>query len=176
MSISLAVLIVRLLVGLLLIGHGAQKLFGWFGGNGLSKTMQFLQAKGFKYPGFWALLGSVGELGGGLLLALGFLGPLGALGVFASMLMAVIKFHWGKGLWGTTGGFEYPLVLLVLSVVLGLLGPGSYSVDALLGIALPTTLLFGIGALAAVIVDAIGVVTSATSAVPAQTQAVSGHT
>lgn len=159
MEISLGLLILRVVVGLLLAGHGAQKLFGWFGGHGFAGTVGFLQAKGFKPAGFWTLLGVLGEFVGGLLLALGFLSPLGAIAIFASMLMAVIKFHWAQGLWSTSGGYEYPLVLAVVSLVLGWLGAGSYSLDALLGIALPSVI-FWIGIVAAIIVDVIGVLTS----------------
>ncbi len=159
MSISLGLLVVRIVVGLLLAGHGAQKLFGWFGGHGFAGTTGFLQSRGFKPAGFWTLLGGLGEFGGGVLLALGFLSPLGAIAIFASMLMAVLKFHWTKGLWVTNGGFEYPLVLLLLSLVLGLVGPGSYSLDALFGIALPTAL-FWLGIAASIVVDVVGLLTS----------------
>ena len=159
MSISFGLLIIRVAVGLLLVGHGAQKLFGWFGGHGLTGTTGFLKSMGFKPAGFWALLGSLGEFAGGLLLALGFLSPLGAIAIFASMLMAVLKFHWTKGLWSTNGGFEYPLVLTLLGLVLGMVGPGSYSLDAILGITLPTAL-FWLGIIASIIVDVVGIMTS----------------
>src|SRR5258708_4247269 len=159
MSISFGLLVVRVVVGLLLAGHGAQKLFGWFGGHGFTGTTGFLKSVGFKPAGFWALLGSLCEFAGGLLLALGFLSPLGAIAIFASMLMAVFKFHWTKGLWSTNGGFEYPLVLLLLSLVLGFVGPGSYSLDALFGIALPTAL-FWLGIVASIIIDVVGIMTS----------------
>lgn len=157
---SIAQLILRATFGGLMAGHGAQKLFGWFGGKGFTATIGLLKSLGFKPAGFWALLGVLGEFGGGLLLVLGLLTPLGALGVFASMLMAVLKFHWSKGFWAAKGGYEYPLILAVLGFVLGLLGPGSYSLDALFGIPLSTVPLFLIGAGAAIIVDFIGIVTS----------------
>ncbi len=159
MEISLGLLVLRVMIGLLLAGHGAQKLFGWFGGHGFAGTVGFLQAQGFKPAGFWTLLGVLGEFAGGLLLALGFLSPLGAIAIFASMLMAVLKFHWKQGLWSTQGGYEYPLVLAILGLVLGWLGVGSYSLDALLGIALPQAI-FWIGVVAAIIVDVIGLLTS----------------
>jgi len=160
MPVSLSLFILRLIVGLLLAGHGAQKLFGWFGGLGFAGTTGFLQSQGFKPAWLWTLLGGLGEFGGGLLLALGFLPPLGAIAIFASMLMAVAKFHWSKGFWVTNGGIEYPLLLLLLSVVLGLAGPGSYAIDTLLGITLPTSLIFWAGVAASIIVDTIGLVIS----------------
>ena len=160
MVLNFSLLILRVAVGLLLVGHGSQKLFGWFGGHGFAGTTGFLKSVGFKPAGFWALLASVGEFGGGLLLALGLLTPLGALAVFASMLMATIKFHGSKGLWAAKGGYEYPLLLAILGLVLGLMGPGSYSLDALLDIAQPSVTLFLLGAIVAIIVDVVGIVIS----------------
>jgi putative oxidoreductase len=87
------------------------------------------------------------------------------------MLMAVAKFHWSKGFWSTQGGFEYPLLLLLLSIVLGLAGPGSYAIDGLIGLALPTTTIFWAGVIVSIVVDAIGIVTSRQpAAVEPQTQ------
>lgn len=160
MSVSISLLILRLIVGLLLASHGAQKLFGWFGGPGFAGTTGWLQSQGFKPAWLWALLGGLGEFGGGLLLALGLLSPLGAIAIFASMLMAVAKFHWSKGFWVMQGGIEYPLLLLLISIVLGLTGSGSYALDSLLGITFPTTLIFWVGVIASIIVDAIGLVIS----------------
>jgi putative oxidoreductase len=159
MEISLGLAVLRVVVGLLLAGHGAQKLFGWFGGHGFAGTVGFLQAKGFKPAALWALLGTLGEFVGGLLLALGFLSPLGSIAIFASMLMAVLKFHWKQGLWSMQNGYEYPLVLGVVGLFFGWVGVGGYSLDALLGIALPGVL-FEIGVVAAIIVDLIGLFTS----------------
>lgn len=155
MSISLGLLLVRLIVGVLISGHGAQKLFGWFGGPGLDKSIALMQSKGFRPAEFWALLGGLGEFGGGLLLALGFLWPLGPVAVFAAMLMAIVRFHLPGPVIGPKG-FEYPLLLLLLSVILGLVGPGQYTLDAALGIHLPTMILFWIGVIGAIIVDAVG--------------------
>jgi putative oxidoreductase len=79
----------------------------------------------------------LGEVGGGLSLALGFLTPLGAAGAFGTMFMATFKSHWKNGFIVSKGGYEYTLLLMTVSIALGLIGPGSYSLDALFGIALP---------------------------------------
>ena len=156
---SLGLFVLRVVIGLLIAGHGSQKLLGWFGGPGFAKTVGMMKSQGFKVPQFWALLGSLGEFGGGVFFVLGLLTPLAAIAIVAAMLMAVVKFHWSKGLWGTKGGFEYPLVLLFVALVVGLVGAGSYSIDALIGFALPlpVTLVF---LLLAIIVVAVGVVQS----------------
>ncbi len=159
-TISVALLILRSMLGLTLAVHGADKLFGWFGGSGFAKTTQVMQAHGFKPASFWAGLGALGELGGGLSLVLGFLTPLGAAGTFAAMLMAVVRFHWKNGFWLQKGGYEYALSLLIVSIAIGLIGPGSYSLDALFGIALPETLLFAVLAVAALLVDVVGLIIS----------------
>jgi len=140
MSIDFGLLVLRVLVGLVLAAHGAQKLFGWFDGPGLKGFTGWMASMGLKPAQLWGLLGGLGEFGGGLLLALGLLSPLGSLGVMGAMAMAIALAHWSKGFWSTKGGYEFPLVLFVTSATLGLIGPGAYSLDALLGIALPTWL------------------------------------
>jgi putative oxidoreductase len=132
-----AFLILRLTLGSLLAGHGAQKLFGWFGGRGLEATTQMLDSQGFRPARPWALVAGSGEFGGGLLTALGFLSPLGPLGVMGSMIMAASKFHAGKPIWNTQGGPELPLTNLAIATALGVAGPGRYSLDRTLGTCLP---------------------------------------
>ena len=134
---DLGVLILRLVVGLLLAGHGAQKLFSWFGGNGLKGFAGWLGSMGLQPAMLWAVLAGLSEFGGGLLLVLGFLNPLGALGITAAMLMAIIKVHWSKGIWISNGGVEFVLTNMVAALALALIGPGAYSLDAALGLSLP---------------------------------------
>ncbi len=145
MSYELGLLGLRLVVGGLLFGHGAQKLFGWFGGYGLAGTSGFFGGQLRLRPAtFWTALAGLSELGGGLLFAAGLLSPLGSLGIIAAMLMAIILVHWPR-LWATDNGSEYPLVLLTAAAAVGILGPGAYSLDAVLGIALPTLETFLVG-------------------------------
>ncbi len=155
-TMSIALLILRLVVGLTLAVHGTQKLFGWFAGPGLTRLMQGFEKQGFKPVWLWVSFVILGEVGGGLSVALGFLTPLGAAGIFGAMFMATFKSHWKNGFIVSKGGYEYTLVLMTVSIALGLIGPGNYSLDALFGIVLPEVLLFGALAVAALLVDIIG--------------------
>jgi putative oxidoreductase len=146
----LTLLVLRLTVGLLLAGHGAQKLFGWFGGTGLRGTAAWLATMGFRPAAAWALLAGVLEFGGGLLFALGLFSPLGSLMIAASMLTALAKVHWPR-LWAATGGFELPLVNLAVVIAVGLAGgPGALALDRVYGTALPPGT-FVVGGLAVII-------------------------
>ncbi len=140
MTLDLAVLIARVVVGLLLFGHGSQKLFGWFGGHGLKGTAGWLGSMGMQPATFWAFMAGLSEAAGGLLLAIGFLTPLGSLGIIAAMLTAILTAHRGKGIWGTNGGSELPLTNLAIALAVAVAGPGAYSLDAILGIRLPEPL------------------------------------
>lgn len=144
MSIDLGLLIIRVVVGLLVAGHGAQKLFGWFGGYGLRGTAGWMGSMGLRPAVPWTLLAGGSEFGGGLLLALGLLSPLGPLGVIAAMLTAIILVHWPK-VWASDNGMEYPLVNAAAALGVGLAGPGAHALDSALGISLPEPLTFGVG-------------------------------
>ncbi len=156
-NVSVALLLLRLIIGLGLAGHGLQKLFGWFGGPGFAKLSLGFEKQGLKPSWFWAALAVLGEAGGGLSLAFGFLTPLGAAGIIGAMFMAV-SVHWKGGFWASKGGYEYALTLLVAGLALGLSGPGLYSLDALFGIVFPNALLFfAVLVIAAVLVDLVGI-------------------
>ncbi len=142
---NIGVLILRLVVGLLFMGHGSQKLFGWFGGGGMPGTKAMMQKMGLHPALFWALLAALCEFGGGLLLALGFLTPLGSLGIIASMLTAIVQVHWVNGFWNSKRGIEFPLVNLAAALALALTGPGRFSLDAAFGIAFPEPLVLIVG-------------------------------
>jgi putative oxidoreductase len=119
-----------------------------------------MQKQGFKPAWFWNSLGILGEVGGGLSMAFGFLTPLGAAGAVGAMFMAIFKVHWKHGFWNRNHGLEFPLQLLASSLAIGLVGPGSYSLDALFGLNFPTPLLFGVLAVVALLVDIIGLLIS----------------
>jgi putative oxidoreductase len=155
-TVSVGLLILRVVGGLTLAGHGAQKLFGWFGGPGVARFSQGMAAQGLKPSVFWTALAVLGELGGGLSLAFGLLTPLGAAGAVGAMFMAIASAHWANGFWNSKRGIEFPLALLTIGMAIGVAGPGLYSLDALFGIHLPEVTLFVILAVVAVVVDVIG--------------------
>src|SRR5215472_16674849 len=122
-TLYIALLILRLVLGLTLAGHGVQKLFGWFGGPGLTQVRKGFEIQGFKPVWLWVVLAMVGEVGGGLSVALGFLTPLGAAGILGAMAMATFKSHWKNGFWNRDRGLEFPLALLTMALAIGLTGP-----------------------------------------------------
>jgi putative oxidoreductase len=132
-----APLIVRLAQGSLMAGHGAQKLFGSFGGPGLEGTSGFMEMLGMRPGRPWAYMAGLSEFGGGLLTALGLFNPLGPLGVIGAMSMATRTAHWGKPIWVTEGGAELPVLNIAVSAALMIREPDRYSLDRVLGIRLP---------------------------------------
>jgi len=146
---ALGLLILRLAVGLIIAGHGAQKLFGWWGGPGMNGWTQSVTRLRIRPAQPWAWIAALAEFGGGLLLAVGFLSPLGSLAITGSMLVAIATVHLPRAFWVTKGGYEFNLALLAAAAALALTGPGAYSLDQALSISLPepATLLVGTAAL-----------------------------
>ncbi len=156
---SLGLLVLRLVVGLLFAGHGAQKLFGWFGGHGLKGTAGFFEAIGLKPGRVHAAAAGAMEFGGGLLLALGLVTPVASLALIAVMTAAVITVHYPKGVWATNGGYEYNLVLASVVFAVAGVGPGAWSLDHALGLSMHGVL-WAIGALVLGLAGGIGAVIS----------------
>lgn len=127
-------LIIRLAIGVLLFAHGTQKLFGWYGGHGLDGTGGFFESLGHRPGRQMALVAGASEAGGGLLLALGFLTPLGAAMVIGTMLVAAVSAHAPNGLWATNGGYELPMTNALIALGLAFTGGGDWSIDAAAGI------------------------------------------
>jgi putative oxidoreductase len=126
-------LLLRVILGALFVGHGTQKLFGWFGGYGLEATAQGFEQMGLRPGKRNAIAGGVGEAAGGALLAAGFLTPLAAASIAGSMLTAMHKVHLKNGPWVSNGGYEYNLILILAALALVEAGPGPLSLDAALG-------------------------------------------
>jgi putative oxidoreductase len=129
--------IVRVVQGSLMAGHGAQKLFGSFGGPGLEGTSGFMEMLGMRPGRPWAYLAGLSEFGGGVLTALALFNPLGPLGVIGAMAMATRKAHWDKPIWVTEGGAELPVLNIAISTALMIREPDAFSLDRILGIRLP---------------------------------------
>ncbi|EGG32386.1 MULTISPECIES: DoxX family protein [Paenibacillus] len=132
MAIDIGLLILRLVVGLSFMAHGAQKLFGWFGGYGPKGTGGWMESVGIKPGVAIAVLSGLMELVGGLLLAAGFLTVLGAALITLTMLGAIVKVHGQNGYWSTANGYEYNLLLIAVAVALALTSAGAYSLDAVI--------------------------------------------
>ncbi len=151
MLLDSGLLLLRLVVGLMVAAHGAQKLFGWFGGGGIAGTQKMTQGMNVHPSLFWAWVSALDEFVGGLLTALGLLMPLGPLMIIANMLVAILYVHGKNGFWNTNRGIEFPLLLSTNALVLGLIGAGAYSIDALIGFALPEPKALVVGLIAVVI-------------------------
>lgn len=140
--------IARIVIGLLMAGHGAQKAFGWFGGYGLTGTGGFMETLGFRPGRLFAAAAAWSEIISGLLIALGLLGPVGPALMLSVMIVAAVTVHW-HGLFAASNGIELPLLYATAAVVLALTGPGRLSFDALLGLQWLSTPLIAVIALAA---------------------------
>ncbi|WP_127586435.1 DoxX family protein [Paenibacillus koleovorans] len=130
--LATGLLIIRLVIGLTFFGHGAQKLFGWFGGYGPKGTGGFLESIGIRPGVFMAVMAGLLEAGGGLLFAAGLLTPAASAMIVLAMLVAIVKVHGKNGFWVTSGGIEYNVILIAAAVGVAFSGAGTYSLDHLL--------------------------------------------
>jgi len=126
-------LVVRTTVGLLFVGHGTQKLFGWFGGGGPEKTGEAFDSMGLRPGRLNAVVAGGAEAGGGLMLAAGLATPVATAALSSVQITAIRKVHAPRGIWASEGGYEYNAVLLAVLFALTEAGPGPPSLDAALG-------------------------------------------
>lgn len=140
--LALGLLVLRVVTGLIVAAHGAQKLFGWWGGPGMAGWTAGMTRMRLRPAVPWAWISVLTELFGGLGLALGLLTPLPSFGIVAAMLVAIALVHWPNGFWNGKRGYEFNLSLVAAAVAIALTGPGAYSLDSALGIHLPEPLAF----------------------------------
>jgi putative oxidoreductase len=135
-TLAISLFILQLGVGLTFAAHGAQKVFGWWGGPGLAGWEGAMQHMGFRPARLFALTSALIELVGGLLLAVGFLTPLVAAILVAHAVVIIGQVHWSNGFFSTRSGFEFPLLLGIAAAAVGLAAPAPISVDAAIGFAI----------------------------------------
>jgi putative oxidoreductase len=131
---SFGLFILRVVVGALFVGHGTQKLFGWYGGHGPEGTGGFLESLGYPRGKQMAIITGIAEAGGGLLLLLGLLTPLATAAIIGVMINAAVSAHAPNGLWNDKRGYELPLVYGTVAAAIALIGPGQWSMDNALGL------------------------------------------
>jgi putative oxidoreductase len=157
-AVDAGLLALRAAAGLILAGHGAQKLFGWWGGPSMDFMVKSLGEMGYTPARFFALLLGSTELVGGLLLALGLLTPLASAAVIGVTFNAVVGVHWQAGLWAPEG-YELPLLFGVAALTVGFTGPGRLSLDRhrswATGGAVPAAFALGLGVGSALLVMAV---------------------
>jgi putative oxidoreductase len=130
---KLFVLVARLVLGALFVGHGTQKLLGWFGGHGLDGTAGFFESLGIRQGRQHATIAGAAETGGGALIAAGLATPVGAAAVTGVMVTAIRTVHAPNGPWVSDGGWEYPAVIIATVALITDVGPGPVSLDAARG-------------------------------------------
>jgi putative oxidoreductase len=131
MATNLGPFLLRVTVGSIFVEHGTQKLFGWFGGHGLDGTGQFFESIGLRPGRRNAIAAGIAEAGGGALLAVGLATPVAAAALGCVMVTALRTAVWPDGIKRGTGGYE--VLLLASAVAIADSGPGSWSLDAVLG-------------------------------------------
>jgi putative oxidoreductase len=132
--VDVGLLVLRLVLGVIFAAHGAQKLFGSFGGPGLKGMAGFHEQLGIKPPYLMAVLAGLAEFVGGILVAVGFLTPVAAVALIVTMVVAVLAVHLKNGFFAQNGGYEFNLALAGMALTLLLTGAGALSLDSALGI------------------------------------------
>ena len=155
-AVSAGLLALRLVIGLGMAAHGSQKLFGWFGGHGLAGTGGFFEMLGFRPGRLFALAAGATELGSGLLIAFGFLGPIGPALMLSVMIVAALTVHWKNGYFAQSNGIELTVMFAAGAVALAFTGFGEFSLDAVTGLASVFTPTAVIGALVLGVAGAFG--------------------
>ena len=130
---STGMLLLRIVIGALFMGHGLQKLYGWLDGYGLDGTAHYMEGLGYSPGRTHAVLAGAAETTAGVLLALGLFTPLGAAIVVGVMLNAIVSVHLQNGPWIARGGYEYNAVLIAAALAVTFVGPGAASADSLIG-------------------------------------------
>jgi putative oxidoreductase len=156
MSFVVGSTILRVLLGVAFATHGSQKIFGWFGGYGLSGTGGFFESIGFRPGRLFAAAAGTSELLGGLLLAFGLFGAVGPALTLSTMLVATLTVHLKNGFFAQNNGFEMPFLYAVGALSYAFLGFGPFSLDGLLGIVLFSTPVVTWSALAIGVLGALG--------------------
>src|SRR5712692_8142425 len=136
MLFDVGILVIRVLFGVAIAAHGAQKIFGWFGGYGLKGTGGFFEGLGFRPGTAFAAAAGLSEFGGGILLTVGLFTPLGTAAVLAAMLVAMVSVHLKNGFFAMANGVELPFLYAATAIGVAFTGGGAYSLDALLGLKL----------------------------------------
>ena len=134
MTYDLGILLLRLILGVAIAAHGAQKLFGWFGGYGIKGTGGFFETLGFRPGALFATASGLSEFIGGALIALGLLGPIGPMLVIATMVVAIFSVHIKNGFFQSANGYELNLMYIASSLAVAIASPGSFSLDAYVGL------------------------------------------
>jgi putative oxidoreductase len=143
-TINVSFLILQLGVGLTFAAHGAQKLFGWWGGPGLANWEGAMRHMGFRPARLFAVTSALIELAGGLMLAVGFLTPIAAAALVAQAVVIIGQVHWSHGFFNSKSGIEFPLLLGVGAAAVGLAGGSTISIDGALGIVVDPAIRLGL--------------------------------
>jgi len=136
---DIGLLLIRSVVGFALAAHGAQKLFGLFGGYGIAGTAGFFETLGFRPGRLFALMAGAGEAVGGFAFALGLLTPFASTVMIATMVVAIVGVHREHGFFAQDGGYEYPLTVAATALGVACTGAGRVSLDGALGLRLAGT-------------------------------------